>query len=704
MKVSKSEDQSMTPDDLFARGWQHHQAGEHRQAEEDYRALLRKEPRNGRVWFVLGNLCADQGRLPEAAAYIRQALEIEPHEPMGWLHLGNVLLRQDKFAEAEEAYRKCLELPQRREGHATRVEALVNLGFLLGELDRLDEARVYYEQARALNPQQPEVHHNLGNVLREQGKRDEALACYNEALRLRPDYIKALVNKGIALVAGGDIEPALPCLRRAIELDPDFAEAHNSLGTALSASGQVEDALAHYEIAIALKPDYVDAHWNRALVRLLQGDYQRGWPDYEWRWQCRHWQRPAFSQPVWDRGPLAGKTILLYAEQGLGDTLQFIRYAPIVKARGARVILQCQATLIPLLSRCAGLDEIVPLGSPPPAFDVWAALMTLPALVGTTVESIPAHVPYLRADPALVEHWRRQLAPIDGFKVGIAWQGSTTHAWDRHRSVALSAFEPLAQVPGVRLISLQKGTAVQQIQEVASRFAVIDLGDEVDRTAGAFMDTAAILLSLDLVVSVDTSVAHLVGGLNVPLWLALHHTPDWRWLRGRPDSPWYPSARLFRQPAPGDWNAVFAQIAEALRETASRPARRQRLLVEVSAGELLDKLTILRITEQRISDPQKRKNIRTEMEALAGVRESLRPSHELKELEKQLAAVNEQLWDVEDAIRECERAGDFGSRFIELARSVYRTNDQRSALKRAINDLLGSAIVEEKSYAEYGAE
>ncbi len=694
----------MTPDDLFARGWQHHRAGEYRQAEEVYRALLRKEPRNGRVWFVLGTLCADQDRLAEAVAYIRQALEIEPHEPMGWLHLGNALARQDQPKEAEEAYRKCLELPTGKEGPATRLDALVNLGCLLGDQDRLDEAQSCYEQARALNPRQPEVHHNLGNILREQGKKDEAIVSYDEALRLRPNYVKAFVNKGIMLVTDGNLEPALACLRRAVELDPDFYEARNSLGTALSASGHVEEALAEYEIAIGLKPDYPEPHWNRALVWLLLGDYQRGWPDYEWRWRCkRAFQVPAFPKPRWDGGPLQGKTILLYAEQGLGDTLQFIRYAALVQARGARVVVQCQAALIPLLSRCAGIDEMVPWGSPSPAFDVWAALMSLPALLGTTVETIPAHVPYLHADPALVVYWRRQLAVLDGFKVGIAWQGSTSHAWDQHRSVSLAAFEPLAKVPRVRLISLQKRAGAQQIQELAGRFAVADFGELVDRTAGAFMDTAAILKSLDLVISVDTSIAHLAGGLNVPVWLALHHTPDWRWLRDREDSPWYPSARLFRQQTPCDWAPVFAAMTEALRETASRPARKQRLLVEVSAGELLDKLTILRIKSQRIVDPEKLRNIRTEMEALTGVRQGLAPSRELEELEEQLAAVNEQLWDIEDAIRACERGGDFGPRFIELARSVYRTNDRRAGLKRAINELLGSAIVEEKSYAEYGA-
>jgi tetratricopeptide (TPR) repeat protein len=693
----------MTPDDLFARAWQHHQAGEHRQAEDAYRALLRREPRNGRTWFVLGNLCADQDRLAEATAYIRQALDIEPAEPMGWLHLGNVLLRQSKHPEAEEAYRKCLELPSRRDGNVTRVEALVNLGFLLGEQERLDEAKKCYEEARTLNPDQAETHHNLGNILREQGKRAEALACYDEALRLRPDYAKALVNKGIALVAGGDVEPALACLRRAVELKPAFAEARNSLGTALSASGDVEGALEQYEIAIGLKEDYPDAHWNRALVWLLQGDYAKGWPDYEWRWRCkRAFHVPAFTKPRWDGGPPQEKTILLYAEQGLGDTLQFIRYAPIIQSRGARVVVQCQAALIPLLARCAGIDEIVPWGSPSPAFDTWAAFMSLPALVGTTLETIPAHVPYLHADPALVEHWRQKLAALDGFKVGIAWQGSTSHAWDGHRSVNLALFEELAKVPGVRLISLQKGAGSQQMQEVANRFSVTDLG-ELDRTTGAFMDTAAIMRSLDLVISVDTAIAHLAGGLNVPTWLPLHHTPDWRWLRVRGDSPWYPSARLFRQPSSGNWAPVFTEMAEALRETARKPARRRPLLVEVSAGELLDKLTVLRIKSKRISDPQKLKNIRVEMDALAGVRASLPPSRELTVLEEQLARVNEQLWEIEDSIRGCECEGDFGPRFVELARSVYRTNDRRAALKRAINELLGSVIVEEKSYADYGA-
>ena len=339
-----------------------------------------------------------------------------------------------------------------------------------------------------------------------------------------------------------------------MELDPDFAKAHNTLGTILSARGQVEDALAHYETAIGLKPDYAHAHWNRALVRLLLGDYPRGWADYEWRWQCKKaFHLPAFSQPRWDGGPLTGKTILLYAEQGLGDTLHFVRYARLVQLCGGRVVLQMPASTYSASFALCRHRRVVPWGSPPPAFDVYAALMSLPALFGTTLENIPAEIPYLHADPNLVEHWRRQLTVVDGFKVGIAWQGSTTHAWDRHRSVPLTAFAPLAEVPGVRLISLQKGPAAQQAESVSGGIPVADFGDLVDRTSGAFMDTAAILKGLDLVICVDTAVAHLAGGMGVPVWLALHHTPDWRWLRGREDSPWYPNVRLFRQPSPGEW-------------------------------------------------------------------------------------------------------------------------------------------------------
>jgi tetratricopeptide (TPR) repeat protein len=678
--------------DAFASAQAAQQSGDSRRAEELYRQLLRAEPRSARVWLALGNLCAGQGRLIEAAALVRQAIDCDPNAALAHVCLGDVLLRQERYPDAEAAYRRGLEL------RPDQVEALVNLGFALGEQERLDEALACYQRARTLGPHVPEVHHNLGNILREQGRIDEALASYAEALRLRPDYAKAHINQGVALVARGAILEALAALRHGVTLQPDFAEAHNSLGTALSAHGQLDSALAEYERAIELKPDYADAHWNRSLVWLLRGDYARGWPDYEWRWRCKRTTPiPHITQPRWDGTPLAGRTILLYAEQGLGDTLQFVRYAPAVKAQGGRVILQCQGALIRLLTRTAGIDELAPWGTPSPACDVWLPLMSLPTVLHTTLATIPASVPYLTADPALVEHWRQQLAAVSGVRIGIAWQGSPRHAWDRHRSVSLAEFAPLAQVPGVHLISLQKGPGADQVARGAS-IAVVSFGEHLDR-AGAFSDTAAIMRNLDLVITVDTAIAHVAGGLGIPVWLALHHTPDWRWLLDRTDSPWYPTARLFRQPAAGAWPAVFQEIAAALPAHVASCYKARPLWVEVSAGELLDKIAILRIKTERIADPAKLANVRRELEALTQVADTIPSSPDLADLERQLKEVNERLWEIEDAIRLEEQRHDFGNVFIELARAVYHTNDRRAAIKRAINDLLQSRLVEEKSYS-----
>lgn len=579
----------------FDLAWQAHQSGEFAQAEEGYRRILQNEPRNGRVWFVLGNLCQTQQRTAEALACFKQAVELEPREPEGHFHVANSFLHQEKWADAEAAYRKCLAL---RPNH---LEALVNLGFALGEQQRPDDAESCYRQALALKADVPEVHQNLANVLRDRGELDEALACYHRALALRPDYAKAHVNLGVALIALGQVGAAIEHLQRGVELQPGFAEAYNSLGAAVSVLRRFDEAHAHYEHAIALKPDYADAHWNQSLLWLLQGDLERGWAAYEWRWRCRGTMpQPIFKEPVWDGSPLDGRTILLYSEQGLGDMLHFVRYAPLVKARGARVIVQCQRPLLAILESCPGIDELLAQGEPPPKFDVQAALMSLPFILGTRFENIPRGVPYLAADAALIEHWRRQLAPLRGFRVGIAWQGNTRHPWDRHRSARLEDFAPLAAVPGVQLISLQKGAAAEKIHAPKSKvqgkagesFEVISFGGLVDELSGSFMDTAAIIANLDLVVSVDTSVGHLAGALAAPTWLALNYSADWRWLIDRDDTPWYPTMRLFRQQQPGDWPDVFRRIADELRRLVAQSSPRP-VLIEVASEELAERIARL---------------------------------------------------------------------------------------------------------------
>ena len=680
-----------TQAETLARGREYQQAGDLGRAEEIYRNLLRSESRDAQVWFALGQVCEARRRLTEAASCFRKGLEIEPRDAEGHFLLGSALSQQGQYTDAEDAYRACLRL------QPDHLAALVNLGFVLGEQDRLEAARDCYEQAVRLRPDVAEAHHNLGNILRDQGQLDRALASYEQALRLRPEYGKAYINRGIALVARGDIAEALGSLERGVALKPDLADAHSSLGAALCCQLRFDEALACYDRALALNPDFAEGAWNRALIWLLLGDYERGWPGYEWRWRCkRTTPLPQFSQPRWDGGPLDGRTILLLAEQGLGDTIQFIRYAALIKARGGRVIVQCQNALLLLLSRTAGIDGLVGWGAEPPPFDVWAPLMSLPGLFHTTVKTVPVAVPYVFPDPDLVAHWRRQLAPVRGFRIGIVWQGSPRHPWDRHRSIPLEQFEPLARMPGVRLVSLQKGAGSEQLRALAGRFPVLSLGELFNEDSGPFMDSAAVLANLDLLISVDSAPAHLSGAMGGAAWVALPYAPDWRWLLGRTDSIWYPTLRLFRQERFGDWPGVFRQMAQALSGEVAARAPRQKLCIEITPGELLDKIAILEVRSEHISNAADLHHVRAELAELTTVREeAVPPSPEMAELASRLKTAHARLWEIEVAIRLCEKQNDHGPRFVELARALFHEKERRAALVRAINGLLRWPTTEE---------
>lgn len=655
--------------DEFARGWALHQAGNLRAAEEAYRRCLTTHGHNAKVWFALAQLCEAEQRLVEATACLKQALELNPREAEGYFLLGNIHLKQKKYAEAEAAYRRCLEM---RSDHAL---AHGNLGFVLNEQERLDDARASYERALQLRPDLAEVHHNLGNVLREQGQQDKALVCYQKALQFRPEYAKAFINRGIALIALGRIDEAVRDLERGKELKPDLADAHVSLGAAYSIQQRFDEALAHYEKALTLQPDHAETGWNQSLIWLLRGDYERGWPAYEWRFKCkRSTSLPAYTQPRWDGSPLDGRTILLYAEQGLGDTLHFVRYAALCKARGGKVIVQCQNALLSLLSRTPGIDGLVGWGATPPPFDVWQPLMSLPAVFRTTLDTIPTGTPYVHPDPELVAFWRQQLAPARGFRVGIAWQGSPRHAWDRHRSVPLEQFEPLARIPGVQLISLQKGAGAEQLA-VSKRFPVLNLGNLVDEASGPFMDTSAILANLDLVISIDTAIVHLAGAIGVPTWVALTFTPDWRWMLERDDSAWYPSLRLFRQPSFGAWPAVFRSMADQLAIAAKQTSMRP-VFVELSPAVLLARLAALEATEV---ESQELIGLRTAAGALLA---------ENRELFDEMRMLHAEIKKAEIGIQLCEARQDFGDEFVTLARSVHKYREKLWLLEAQIGKCL----------------
>jgi hypothetical protein len=344
---------------------------------------------------------------------------------------------------------------------------------------------------------------------------------------------------------------------------PHAVEGYTNIGTVLYRQERWAEAISWYNKAIALRPDFAYARFARACVWLRQGNFEQGWPEYGWRWRCADAPRCRFTQPQWDGSPLAGRTILLHAEGGLGDALHFIRYVPLVKKRGGTVIVECFGRVAPLLTDCSSIDHMVVTGTALPAIDVQASFMSLPAILGTRLATIPAEVPYIRADAERVAYWRQQLERWPGRKVGIVWQGDRRHRHDRRRSVPLALFRPLAQIPGVQLVSLQHGDGTEQLAALDLPFPVVDLGSRFETES--LSDAAAVMMSLDLVIAIDSGLAHLAGALGRPVWTLVYTLPDFRWLLNREDSPWYPTMRLFRQTEAGQWEPVFERVAEALR-------------------------------------------------------------------------------------------------------------------------------------------
>jgi tetratricopeptide (TPR) repeat protein len=518
-------------------------------------------PRHAGTHNNLGETLRRVGRFEEAIARLRQAIQLSPQSAPARNNLGNALFDQGRAEEALACYRIALQI------QPTFAEALNNLGNALHHQGLPEQAEATLRQALQFQPGYVEAHNNLGLLLRDQNRLEEAHACFKQALRLKPDYVDAHNNLGTVLLDLNRLEEAGACFQQALCLKSDHVEAHDNLALVRLAQGQREQALYCYREALRCKPDHAEAHFAQALVWLSQGNWQAGWPEYEWRLQLKVADKRTFDQPRWDGGSLEDQTILLHTEQGLGDTLQFIRYASLLKSRGATVLIECQPPLGAILSSCPGIDRVLERGARLPDFDVQSPLPSVPGILRTSVADVPAPVPYLFPREEQVQQWRSRLNPVPGFKVGIAWQGNPKYRNDRRRSVPLAAFAPLAKVPGVRLYSLQKGHGVDQL--TSAPFALTDLGSELKD----FADTAALVSALDLVVSIDSAVAHLAGALGAPTWVALPFVPDWRWLLGRDDSPWYPTMRLFRQQTPGAWDEVFTRIALALETTVGRGPR-----------------------------------------------------------------------------------------------------------------------------------
>jgi tetratricopeptide (TPR) repeat protein len=496
------------------------------------------------------------GRLAEAAAAYRQILAIRPDSAEARNDLGILLALDGQAALAAIEFERAIAL------RPDLPDPYLNLGKVQNAQGKIDEAAARFEQALALRPSDAQAHNHLGSVRWKLDQLQRAAESFRRAIALRPDFAEAHFNLGGVFWKQNDFQRATECFEQALALRPDYAEAHNSIGILLAQQGRLDEAIKRFEQALALAPLYAEAQCCLATCYLLSEDYRRGWPAYEARLRLPG----AATQPNcprWQGEPLAGRKLLLWAEQGLGDTLFFVRYARVFRAAGARVVLAVQPALGRLLTFHPDVDELfIWTGGELPRCDFHLPLQSAPLALGTDGSTIPGHVPYLWADRSLSEAWRRELAAIEGFKIGIAWQGSRGYHLDRWRSMPLACFAPLARLPGVRLVSLQKGFGTEQIGSVD--FPVVDFSRRLDESAGPLMDTAAVIGNLDLVVAPDSALAHLAGGLGAPVWVALQSVPDWRWLRDRDDSPWYPTARIFRQTSLGQWSDVFERMAQAL--------------------------------------------------------------------------------------------------------------------------------------------
>jgi tetratricopeptide (TPR) repeat protein len=504
-----------------------------------------------------GNSLKELKRYQEALRAYDRALALRPDYAEALLNRGNVLKGLSLLEEALDSYDRALAL------RPDLAETLSNRAAVLHELQQFEEALASCDRALALRPQLAEAHANRANALQALQRYDEALESNNRLVTLRPDLAEAHYNRGNALHRLSRFEEALASFDRALMLRPDYAEAHANRGTTLQELKRFAEAIACYERALAVRPDFADAPYNEALCRLLIGDLRRGWQRHEWRWeteQLRHGKRN-FSQPPWlGLTDIAGKTILLHAEQGFGDTIQFCRFAPLVAQRGAHVVLEVQKPLHELMSTLPAVAQIVSRGESLPGFDLHCPLLSVPLAFGTELTTIPSAAPYLHAVAAPVRSWNDRLGPTNRPRIGLAWSGRPTHRNDRNRSIALALLFSFLEGVNATYVSLQPEMRASDARILQGGSDILHFGDQLKN----FSDTAALMSNLNLVITVDTSVAHLAGALAKPVWLLLPFIPDWRWLLDREDSPWYPTARLFRQDQTRSWDGVMVRVRSAL--------------------------------------------------------------------------------------------------------------------------------------------
>lgn len=505
--------------------------------------------------------CLSTGRPAEAAGVYQQLLHAAPQMPDLWHEMGIAQLQAGYPKEACQCLERAVQLAP------ANAAFLSNLGAAYQKSLRPQQAVDALRRAIQAGAATPQVYSNLGLALRDAGRTDESLQAFDQALALKPDYATAHFNRANMLLQKGRVDEAMAGFQRAIELNPRDAGSLCLLGIAHFDRAEMTTAIEYFDRALAVQPNYAEARRNRGMAWLALGDYQRGWNEWEHRFGCEGFVPRVTEGPRWNGEPLAGRTLLVHAEQGLGDTLQFVRYVPLLEQFGGRVVLVVQPALVPLL-RQSGFDRWVTPAESRPQYDVQCPLMSLPRFVPDSSGKPYWPGVYLAADPQRTSRWQASLKQLEGLRVGIVWAGSAEHPHNRFRSLAVEQIAPLAAVPGVHLVSLQKGPPAEESRKQLERLNVTVIEEPWD-TDGAFLDTAAIMQQLDLVITVDTSIAHLAGALGRPTWVLLQYAPDWRWLLEGETTAWYPTMRLFRQPQPGAWDKAIETLTSNLTGLAS---------------------------------------------------------------------------------------------------------------------------------------
>ena len=581
-------------EDLLGQAFRNQQDGKLREAAALYRRALKQNPNHGVALHMLGVISYQCGDPDEAVILVSKAVQLHPNDPeihnnLGIIlnnlshfdaaiehfdqalklrpnypealnNKGNALLGQDALENSQDCYQRAISLAP------NYAQARANLGAVLMKMEHHESAKTVLESVLNMAPNDPNVLSNYSATLKDLGKYEEALSAANKALSIDPNHFQAINNRGLALQCLNKLADAEASFNAVLRIQPKYAEAYMNLGLTLLLQNRLDDAVEALNHGIEIEPQHPELHLNLGLALLQKGDFLNGWEEYEWRWKMPNFRAfaPHLKAPMWSGEEFRGQTLHIHAEQGFGDTLQFARYVPLVAKSGSKVIFECPKSLSSLFENAGGWEDISIVSEAPIACDAHIPLLSLPRILKTSLETIPADIPYLSATPQSRKEWTDRIGGDCLLKVGLVWKGSHRHERDAWRSPGISGLKQLLDVPGVHWVSLQKDDEIEDLKSEGVSEGIVVLGNSFRN----FSDTAAALANLDLVISPDTAVAHLAGALGIPVWVLIPHASDWRWLCDRSDSPWYPTMKLWRQPSAGNWQSVIEDLAVALQKHA----------------------------------------------------------------------------------------------------------------------------------------